>query len=286
MHNKKVLKIKENLPSKEKMHPKWRSHGREIEITKRYFNYLHRYIRQELGSKWNDVYSDLKETFIKNGHLEMFTDKYLSRFIDLSPLFENGKVYHSTLNRHYSYNAELSNGDFYVDKDGIVQEYKKESVKQMKITDEEEKRKLLLEYNGFISNGHWFKKSNGIWYMAEIVKQKLKPVTVTRYDEVKKEYVNITVLKPVYSHAYGKLGEYVAKRYRSIGGGLYVEEFPSGRNPTSVEGANVAINKKICSTAILKKYNLQNDQIEEPAKGPRFRVTSAWNGKSYVEHVY
>ena len=61
MHNKKIFKDKENFPTKEKMHPKWRSHGREVEITKRYFNFLHRLLRKSVGRKWNDVYSEICE---------------------------------------------------------------------------------------------------------------------------------------------------------------------------------------------------------------------------------
>ena len=283
MHNKKIFKDKENFPTKEKMHPKWRSHGREVEITKRYFNFLHRLLRKSIGRKWNDVYSELKEIFIKNNHLEMFTEEYISRFICINPIYKNGEIYRNSRNVYAQ--TKLSNDDLYVNSDGIITAHKTMTYKQIVRKNEQEKLDLVTRHNGFIADGLWFVQRNGVWYIADVVKQQIVPTIKHVYDTALKAYVPTEVLAPKYKHAYGYTGKSVDYGFRRGIRNLHIIEHDKHTDPVNVAGANVAINKRICCSKILKKHGLVNDIVEDK-KGPGFYTTSDWNGRSFVEYRY
>jgi hypothetical protein len=141
---------------------------------------LVRYLRKNVGRKWDDVYSEIKETCPSSGSKNINVDEYLWWYVERHAQFIDGKVYESP---KHSYKRQLSpltdsgrDNSFYIDQKGFLRRPPKvESWSRRYRRQKEEKRK-----NGNVRelNGVWYVRKKGIWYETKTVPLP-KPYTVT-----------------------------------------------------------------------------------------------------------
>jgi len=185
---------------------------------------LWRWLAKQAGRKWNDVYSEIKKTFdgrkTINDHIMLHVKQQV--YLDVYK-GDNGKVYSVSGNNCWK-SHELWNNDFYIDDDGILNQYKKEKYvrKEAPLT-------------RFETKTHLFHKENGVWYYWTFYPQEFTENVSYQYNENGDVVSETTYITRKYSHLEYYLHNIKGKEY-------------------------VALYKKQCNTKILKGFGLKNDQ--------------------------
>ena len=200
---------------------------------------LYRYLNDQVGRKWDDVYSEIRKTIVgKNpnavkGHILQHIFDF--RGVELHSYAFEGKRYRKT---SYAYGrSELANKELYIDDDGILCKYvvptkKKKSYKQLM----EEK---WMETARVLPNGNQARKINGIWYEVTLSpildRQIYTEYTTSQYTRIRRPQTSVLVNDVLGTR--GSVEDFV-KKYRAK---VY------------------AVSKRAMNSRDLRKHNLQND---------------------------
>ena len=127
---------------------------------------LYRYLNYQVGRKWDDVYSEIRKTIVgKNpnavkGHILQhifgFGGVELHTYGDGKQRFENTQGYGSIGLR------ELSNGQLYIDDDGILRKYNRKGPKKKSWGQLREEKWMQTAQH--LPNGNQARKINGLWF--------------------------------------------------------------------------------------------------------------------------
>lgn len=211
---KRPLQDKENLPFRDRGHPKWkRYYGVGYRIAKKHLYYMDRLIGQYIGQSWNKCLPVILQNMRDNKLSEFATLKFITdNFICLAPLKEKATNRETGLTievyRDPETGSVLSDDSFYVDDNGNIQR----CVNQYDIFKQDSKQykeELLALHNGFIKDNYWFKKICGVWYVADVVTQRLVDKTIYITDPKTGEKTPHVYQDVKYRHVYG----YTANHY-------------------------------------------------------------------------
>lgn len=200
---------------------------------------LYRYLNNQVGRKWDDVYSEIRKTIVgKNpnavkGHILQHIFGW--RGVELhtysigNKRYKTGSLYHS----------ELYDDQLYVDDEGIVRKYKN---KKKKINHAQVIKEKWMETARHLPNGNQARKINGIWYEITL-STILDTQILTTWSEVniytKTRYAIYTALV---NDVLGTRGE--VKHFERI-----------------YKAKVYASSKRAMNAKDLRKYNLQNDDL-------------------------
>lgn len=105
----------------DKTHEPIRKHG----YTCTNIHVVNKIIKSQIGRKWDDVYSELVSG-IKAGTFERNELEYAIGYtVNLKPLFIDGIPHYSDISIWHNGYIELTDGDLYVDEEGILKTYKR-----------------------------------------------------------------------------------------------------------------------------------------------------------------
>ena len=299
---KRPLQDKENLPLRDRGHPKWKKYyGLGYRISRKHLYYMRRLIGQYINQPWNKCLPAILQNMKDNKLSEFATIKFVTdNFIILNPLIETATNRETGLVveifKDPETGATIGDDCFYVDKNGNIQK----CTSQYDIFKEDTKQyheKLIALHNGFIKDNYWFKKICGIWYVADVVTQRLVDKTILVKNPTTDEETKLTYQDIKYGHVYGQTANHyygssygyhsgfqynLNKQERKIWNEINYRREKAGlknigysyygygntMSGTYIPGNKVAICKKVCNKQILKKYGLVNDT---PAEQERLR---------------
>jgi hypothetical protein len=237
--NRLATRKYDDMPSKEGMkinHIRgW--NGKELN---EYLNPLYRYLNSKVGERWDDVYSEIRQMVGKNpnavkGHI--LQHLYGWQGVELHVMPKGNKIYHNSGRWGYA-PTELSNGQLYVNTDGILSRYVIKGPKKKSYAEYEEEK--WMETARHLPNGNQARKINGIWF----------EITLT------------PILENQIAVTWSDVNKYTKQRYPTYHV-LVVDVLGTRGEPRVFErkyGAKVyASSKKAMNSKDLKRYNLQND---------------------------
>lgn len=310
---KRPLRDKENLPLRDRGHPKWKNfYATQTRINYRYLKYMNRLISSYVGKPWSECFNAILRHMKEDKFAEFANIKFVEdQFICLSPI-KDFVVNRETGTKMEVYKdpdtgAVLGKDHFYVDENGNIQKAKSYfdafAAENKKNTEQD-----LADFNGFIKGPYWLKKIDGVWHIADVAIQRLTEVKVNCIDPITKETVTKTLYKPKYKHCYGRVansiyetyyrstrGKYhyhLTKEERKIVDELARQEKANGLDryyfssfhmsdridSTCIPGQKVAINNKVCNKQILHRYGLKNDPADVQQQLRELRLNNQRRG--------
>ena len=148
------------------------------------YAFIDRLLEGHLGKNYDRLYADLKRMCTKNRWQTCYVMDYVVRRLNINePLISHDNRLYFERHFHYSRGvSELSDGDWYVDENRIIQRYKrtKPSKKQQFLKDVK-----VAQSTEFISSIHnmWFKQIDGVWFVADIGSQHVYYTKIFLYND-------------------------------------------------------------------------------------------------------
>ena len=228
----------ENKPTKESMKI---NHiighgGKELSEN---FSPLYRFLNDQVGRKWDDVYSDIRQMMGKNpnavkGHILQHIFGFGG--VELHSYVVDNKRYRKQ-SYYRSGPAELHNDQLYVDDEGILRKYKSD---KKKVNYAQVMKEKWMETARHLPNGNQARKINGIWF--EIT---LSPILEAQIQ---------TTWSPLTKYSTTRYATHTALVNDVLGTRGEVKDFER------IYRAKVyASSKKAMSSKDLRKHDLQND---------------------------
>lgn len=225
----------EDMPTKESMKI---NHEHRKELNEN-LPPLYRYLNDQVGRKWDDVYSEIRKTIVgKNpnavkGHILQHIFDF--KGVELHSYALDGKRYRKT---SYAYRrSELDNNQLYVDDEGIIRKYKNN---KKKVNYSQVIKEKWMETARHLPNGNQARKINGIWYEITLSPILDKQILVTWSDFNKYTNTRYATYTVLVNDVLGTRGElkYFEKIYKAK---VY------------------ASSKKAMNSKDLRNHDLQND---------------------------
>lgn len=294
---KRPSKDKENLPLRDKGHPKWKNwYHVEYRISRSKLGYMKRLVQGFIGKSFDDCY----KAIIKHMHEDKLSEFANLAFVEkqiistnCSVAFVKNRITNEKIKIVVDNNLgkrELADNALYVDENKIVRQYSAPTrlTKQLYKAAIEEK---IKEFNGFVKDGYWFKKIRGVWHIADTATQQLVEKKAMVENKLTGVIEEVKYFEPKYRHAYRKVANsysqytfgnsskfqyYVTPKERKflnsmseledkakVHGAYNSIRYSQDRLcATLFPGAKVAIHDKVCNKQILRKYGLTNDTPE------------------------
>jgi hypothetical protein len=229
----------ENKPTKESMkinHIRgWG--GKELN---EYLPPLYRYLNDQVGRRWDDVYSEIRKTIVgKNpnavkGHILQHIFGFGGVELHSYPI---GNKRYSNNGYYRSGPRELTNDQLYVDDEGVVRKYKNN---KKKVNYAQVLKEKWMETARHLPNGNQARKINGIWY--EIT---LSPILEAQI---------LTTWSDINKYTKTRYATYIVLVNDVLGTRGEVKDFER------IYKAKVyASSKKAMNSKDLRKHDLQND---------------------------
>lgn len=160
-----------SAPSRESMSPNRNKWERWNTIN---YDFINRLIKGHVGKNYDEFYSELKAMCRKNRWHDEYLFKWVKQQLNVNETFiktEDGNMYFERC-RWGGKVLELHDGELYVDENRIIQRF----VAPNHLTKKERIARDLSEAkkSEFIQDGFWFKKINGVWFVADVVRQSIK----------------------------------------------------------------------------------------------------------------
>jgi hypothetical protein len=226
----------EDMPYREGMQSVHKKVGRDWKYLNENLSPLRRYLEKQVGRSWNTVYSEIRKMIGKNpnavkGHILQHLFGWGGVYLHTETY--QGKRYQKN-GAYYSGSLELSDGELFVDEQGIVRKYKRKGKKK---TYAQIKEELWMQTARNLPDGNQAHKINGVWFYVTLSPIEDKHIYTQTY---KTTYGNRTYQVVLVNDVFGTRGEVA--------------------NFTSKYGKNVfASSKRSMNKAELKKYELLND---------------------------
>ena len=200
---------------------------------------LYRYLNDQVGRKWDDVYSEIRKTIVgKNpnavkGHILQHI--YGWNGVELHSYTLDGKRYRKT--SFYHNVDELHDGQLYIDDDGILSRYKTKTKKKKSY--QQLMEETWMKTARVLPNGNQARKINGIWYEVTLSpildRQVYTEYTTSQYTRISRPHTSVLVNDVLGTR--GSVEDFV-KKYRAK---VY------------------ASSKRAMNSKDLRKHDLQND---------------------------
>ena len=233
------------------------------------YDFIGRLIEGHVGKNYDEFYSDLKKLCRKNRWHDEYLFKWVKDQLNVNEKLiktEDGQIVFERAGWDGNIRS-LFNGELYVDEHRFIQRYVDPTI----LTKKQRAARDMAHAKAseFIQDGFWFKKINGVWFVADVTQQRV----VHEYKVVKYDWewngeemaacnhrTRLNIVCTVPYHAYAKLHVnwlstwHSDKRDRVFGSVYDVNVGKMVSYNLKHDGSIIAINKRSCPGWMIQMY--------------------------------